>query len=395
MPRAARNIRRRPPVAAELDQGMLLQALPHPVLVVDVDDVVVAVNPAAEIFLGGSRTVLLGNPLALVIPADSPVFRLIEQVRATGASLADYEILVESPRVGSRVADVQVAAVPERPGNVVVTLIERSIAHKLHRQLHFQGAARSVTAMAAMMAHEVKNPLSGIRGAAQLLEQGATNDERSLTRLIRDETDRICNLIDRMEAFADQRPIEKTPVNIHAVLDHCRRLASTGFGRKVTFVERYDPSLPPVLGNHDILVQVFVNLLKNAAEAVPSDGGEIVLSTAYRYGMRVSVAGSERPMDLPLQISIQDNGSGIPDYLRTTLFEPFVSGKPRGTGLGLAFVAKAVADHGGMIEVDSRPKRTVFRLTFPMAATSTPKPDHRFGQSELNDALRVFTGGRD
>ena len=166
-------------------------------------------------------------------------------------------------------------------------LQERSIADKMDRQLTHRGAARSVTALAAMLAHEIKNPLSGIRGAAQLLEQSVGDDDRALTRLICDEADRIVKLVDRMEVFTDERPIEREPINIHVVLEHVKRLAQSGVARHIRFAEVYDPSLPPVLANRDQLVQVFFNLIKNAAESIGDNaGGEIALSTAFRPGVR-------------------------------------------------------------------------------------------------------------
>jgi two-component system nitrogen regulation sensor histidine kinase GlnL len=221
--------------------------------------------------------------------------------------------------------------------------------------------------MAAMLAHEVKNPLSGIRGAAQLLEQSAGPGDRELTRLICDESDRICALVDRMEVFSDQRPLEREPVNIHEVLNRVRLVAQSGFARHVRFVEDYDPSLPAVHGNRDLLIQVFLNLVKNAAEAVSGQGGEIQITTAYQHGVRLAVAGSDSRVHLPLVVSIIDDGEGIPDELGQHLFDPFVTTKHNGTGLGLALVAKVIGDHGGVIEFESQPRRTVFRVCLPMA----------------------------
>jgi two-component system, NtrC family, nitrogen regulation sensor histidine kinase GlnL len=222
--------------------------------------------------------------------------------------------------------------------------------------------------MAAMLAHEVKNPLSGIRGAAQLLEQDADAAGRELTQLICDETDRIVALVDRMEAFSDHRPVEREAVNIHEVLERVRKVAQSGFARHTRLVEEYDPSLPPVRGNRDLLVQVFLNLVKNAAEALPGSDGEIILTTAYRHGLRLAVPGGEGRQPLPLMVSVTDNGTGIPEDLRPYLFDPFVTTKRKGTGLGLALAAKVIGDHGGVIEFDSQPRRTVFRVFLPVVA---------------------------
>jgi two-component system, NtrC family, nitrogen regulation sensor histidine kinase GlnL len=223
-----------------------------------------------------------------------------------------------------------------------------------------------VIALAAVLAHEIKNPLSGIRGAAQLLEQSVGDDDRTLTRLICAEADRIVKLVDRMEVFADERPVEREPVNIHVVLEHVKRLAQSGFARHIKFVEDYDPSLPPVLANRDQLVQVFLNLVKNAAEAIGEAGdGEIQLTTAFRPGVRLSLPGSKTRVSLPLEFCVRDNGPGVPEDLMPHLFDPFVTTKPTGSGLGLALVAKITGDHGGVIECESQSRRTVFRVLMP------------------------------
>jgi two-component system nitrogen regulation sensor histidine kinase GlnL len=349
----------------------VLDALPHPVVMVSADGSIANANAAAESFFEASVTLLRRHTLRELVPFGSPLLSLVEQVRSRGAAVNEYRVDLGTPRnPGERLVDLHVAPVPERPDHIVVMLQERTIADKMDRQLTHRSAARSVIALAAMLAHEIKNPLSGIRGAAQLLEQSVGDEDRSLTRLICEEADRIVKLVDRMEVFTDQRPIEREPVNVHAVLEHVKRLAYSGFARHIKFVEDYDPSLPPVLANRDQLIQVFLNLVKNAAEAIGEEAadGEICLSSSFRPGVRLTVPGSKTRVALPLEFCVRDNGPGVPEDLLPHLFDPFVTTKPSGSGLGLALAAKIIGDHGGIIECESQPRRTVFRVLMPIYA---------------------------
>src|ERR1700747_3471086 len=371
---------------AETPADAVLNALPHPVIVVAADGKVVDANAAAEAFFEVSLPLLRRHLLGELVPFGSPLLVLVEQVRKRGAAVNEYKVDLGTPRnPGDRLVDLHVAPLPEQPDYVVVMLQERTIADKMDRQLTHRGAARSVIALAAMLAHEIKNPLSGIRGAAQLLEQSAADDDRTLTRLICEEADRIVKLVDRLEGFADERPVERQPVNIHVVLDHVKRLAQSGFARNIKFVEEYDPSLPPVFANRDQLIQVFLNLVKNAAEAVADLGSdaEIQLTTAFRPGVRLSVPGKKSRVSLLLEFCVKDNGPGVPEDLLPNLFDPFVTTKPTGSGLGLALVAKIVGDHGGIIECESQPRKTTFRVLLPMY--SSPKESKDYDQSRRDD----------
>ncbi|EFM59469.1 Nitrogen regulation protein ntrB [Brucella sp. BO2] len=347
--------------------SIVLDAISQPVIMVSADNHIVYANLDAEQFFLSGSSILARNRLESFLPFGSPLLALVDQVRASQMPVNEYRVDISSPRLGAeRIVDIYVAPVAEMPGAVVILFKEKSMAEKIDRQMTHRGAARSVTGLASMLAHEIKNPLSGIRGAAQLLEQVVSDEDRALARLITEETDRIVSLVDRMEVFSDERPIERTAVNIHAVLDHVKAIARNGFARKIRFSEDYDPSLPPVYANRDQLVQVFLNLVKNACEAMGGrDGGEIVLSTAYRPGIRLQVSGARDRVALPLEFCVHDNGPGVPQDMLPHLFDPFVTTKTNGSGLGLALVAKIIGDHGGIIECDSHPARTTFRILMP------------------------------
>ena len=359
-----------------VEHDLLLAALPHPILVLGADNRVIYANAAAEAFLSTSAAMLKRMTLQEVMAFGCPLTALVDQVRMNQQTVNEYGIELVTPKLPApKLVDVYSGPMPDQPQHILIMLQQRTMAQMIERQLTHRAAARSVSGMAAVLAHEIKNPLSGIRGAAQLLEPALSDDDRALAQLICSETDRIKLLVDRMEVFGDERPLAREPINIHDVLDHVRRLSESGFARGMRFVEDYDPSLPPVPGNRDKLVQAFLNLVKNAAEAI-GDGtepGRIVLQTAFRPGVRLSVPGSDTRISLPLMIQIEDNGPGVPEHLKPHMFDPFVTTKRTGTGLGLALVAKIIGDHGGIIECESEPPRTIFRVLLPIGDRPTRK----------------------
>lgn len=360
-----------PEKSPDMMAATVLNAIRNPVIMVDEKGIVRFANGEAEAFFAASAAHLARHHIAAFVPFGSPLLSLLDQVRDRLSPVNEYRVDLSSPRIGpDKLVDIYAAPVPGEPGYVVVVIQERTMADKIDRQLTHRGAARSVSGLASMLAHEIKNPLSGIRGAAQLLEMSVGPEDRTLTRLICDETDRIVSLVDRMEVFSDERPVDRTPVNIHAVLEHVKVLAQAGFARHIRISEIYDPSLPPVFANRDQLIQVFLNLVKNAAESIGNrPNGEILLTTAYKPGIRLSVAGSQEKVSLPLEFCVQDNGPGVPADLVPHLFDPFITTKTNGSGLGLALVAKIIGDHGGIIECDSHANRTVFRVLMPVSRT--------------------------
>ncbi len=347
----------------------IFDSLPNPLLILDAENRICMVNSTSEDFFQTSKTVLMRHKFADLMPFSSPALHAVEQVREIGGVVNEYEITVGTPRMGGeRIVDLQTALVSEDPRFILVMLLRRSMAHKFDMQLSHQGAARSVSGMASMLAHEIKNPLSGIRGAAQLLEPGLADEDRALARLICDETDRIRDLVDQMEVFSDERPLVRQPINIHVVLDRVKQLIIASGEADVALLEDYDPSLPAVNGNHDQLVQVFLNLARNAVDAVRESEGqrEVIFTTAFRPGMKLSVAGSTDKVSLPLEVCVHDSGNGIADELLPHIFDPFVTSKPQGKGLGLALVAKIVRDHGGVVEYKTRDGGSTFRVLLPL-----------------------------
>lgn len=341
----------------------LIAALPMAVILIAPDDRIAFANAAAERLLNTSERAMLGQRLAsvMVLPPD-----YLE--RREGLGFAAFDMRVDTRRGGQVRVDFSEVAVPDHPGWRTVTLHEAAASRRMGQP--DRAAARAAVGAAAMLAHEIKNPLSGIRGAAQLLSGCGSGEDAALPDLIIAEVDRIAALIDRMQDFTDTRPRHLEPLNIYPLLDHARRVALAGFARDVVIEERFDPSLPPVQANRGALLQVLLNLIKNAAEATATQADRrIVLTTAYRHGMAVSAAGGRPRRPLPIELAVIDNGPGAPLDIADHLFDPFVSGKPEGQGLGLALVDKLVRDMGGIAQYsrEGTPEVTVFRILLPRA----------------------------
>ena len=361
--------------------SQILASLPNPVFILDAENQFQFLNHAAEIFFQSSHSIIFAQALQSFIAPDSPLFSMLSRARNQNRSVADQGLELAGPRVGYKLVNVQITPF-EANGSLLVTMQERALAERLRGQSLFRGAARSVTSMAAMLAHEVKNPLAGIKGAAQLLEADLEANETNLTRMIVEETDRVTALLDRMEGFAGGASVVMTAVNIHEVLDHCLELAAASYGAHLDIKRAYDPSLPFVEGHRDLLIQAFINIIKNSSEATDKSG-ELIIRTSYAPGRRLATASVAGQLHAPIQVEVIDNGRGIPEDIRDHLFDPFVSGRVGGSGLGLAMVASVIADHGGLMEVETVPGETVFRLNFPATSIQQSQSAHKSEEANI------------
>ncbi|MFV0490513.1 MAG: two-component system sensor histidine kinase NtrB [Pseudorhodobacter sp.] len=358
--------------------GVVWASLPIPALLVDAAGRIAEINPAAETFLNASTRSLQGQPLFDRLSIDAPMEEAFERARRNRSALVINQVDLTTGERPPVQCNLQIAPMHDNPDIIMLLIFPRDIADRLGRATAVKSATRSVIGMAEMLAHEIKNPLAGISGAAQLLSMNLTTEDREMTDLIVEETRRIVKLLEQVEQFGNLRPPECRRVNIHDALDRARRSAMVGFAAQMTIIEDYDPSLPETWADPDQLMQVFLNLIKNASEAAGPRGGTIRLRTFYELALRLRRRdGSGSP--LALQIEVIDDGPGLPPEIAANIFEPFVSGRENGTGLGLALVSRIVSDHDGWIAVESGPGRTVFRVSLPLAPKEA-KPATKTGE---------------
>ncbi len=351
----------------------LWSSLPVPALLLADGDVITETNPAAEAFLNLSARSLNGAVLWERIVIDAALAVPIARAREQRSSLFVNDIDVGSGTRAPMQCNIQFSPLRGSESGMIMMISPREIATRMTQNASSAKAARSAIGMAEMLAHEIKNPLAGITGAAQLLSMGLRGDDLELTDLIVEESRRIVKLLEQVEQFGNLSPPHLRAVNIHDIVDRARQSASVGFASHMLFIEDYDPSLPRALADPDQLLQVLLNLIKNAAEAGQANG-VIRLRSFYDTALRVKRADGTSAR-LPLQLEVIDDGPGLPSDIADEVFEPFVSGRENGTGLGLALVSKLVAQGGGWISVDSAPGRTAFRLSLPLAPVAPGDPD--------------------
>lgn len=353
-----------------IDNADIWASLPVPALILDREDRITAINPAAEDFLNASARAVRGTPVWDKVMVDSPMEPSLERARRNRTPLFVNDADVGTGERKPLHCNLQFAPLAGQDGFMLLLISPRELAGRMTQDHTVKSAAKSAIGMAEMLAHEIKNPLAGITGAAQLLSMNLGSEDLELTDLIVAETRRVVKLLEQVEQFGNLSPPARQAVNLHDVLDRARRSALLGFGADMRIIEDYDPSLPMALGDPDQLLQVVLNLLKNASQAAPEGKGTIRLHSYYEHSFRLRRSDGTG-QSLPLQIEIIDDGPGLPQDIKGDIFDPFVSGRENGTGLGLALVSKIISDHNGWISVDSVPGRTVFRISLPRAH----KPD--------------------
>jgi two-component system nitrogen regulation sensor histidine kinase GlnL len=354
--------------------GVIWASLPLPAVLIDIDGRIFESNPAAEQFLNASDRSLKGQPAFDRLHIDAPMDEALARARANQSPIFINDVDVTSGERPPVQCNIQIAPMNDNPDIIMLLIAPREIAGRLGRASAAKSAAKSAIGMAEMLAHEIKNPLAGISGAAQLIAMNLGAEDRELADLIVEETRRIVKLLEQVEQFGNLRPPDRRAVNIHDALDRARKSAMVGFAAKMTITEDYDPSLPATFADPDQLMQVFLNLIKNASEAAGPQGGNIRLRSFYDLSLRLRRTDGTGSA-LPLQVEIIDDGPGIKPEIAKEIFEPFVSGRENGTGLGLALVSKIISDHGGWIAVDSVPGRTVFRVSLPVAPREAAQND--------------------
>lgn len=345
--------------AKSLNYSQLLNNIPSAILLVDKDYYISFINYSAEVLLGESSKIILSNNLKNFLSTDNQLFSLIEQVIKQKYNATQFNITINDFNKRNLIVDVEAGIYDD--DHIILCFHKRAIAEQIERSIVYKNI-HSVSGLSSLMAHEIKNPLSGIKGAAQLLSDVVDGEDKDLTSLIIDEVDRIEDLASRVNSISDSNIVNRTVVNIHDILRRVNKLAKNSFAENCNIIELYDPSLPEIYGDINSLIQVFLNLIKNAAEAKPN--GEILIKTGYRHGFNIKVSGSNNKLKLPIYVQVIDNGPGIPESIKNHLFEPFVSSKHRGSGLGLSIVSSIIEEHGGIIEVNST-KNTVFTILLP------------------------------
>ncbi len=345
--------------------SIALEQLTLPVILSSFDGEINYANAAAQDVFSVSLKIMKRIGLFELIKPSASIKSSIAIVKSTGHGINAGDINFITPNLSEISTDI---AIGNYNNGIIIIFWPRTHTAELFERKSASEKDKSFGQIGRALAHEVKNPLAGIRGAAQLLMLDANNDQKPLAKLIIEETDRVHRLIDRVESLGLDEAVPLRPLNIHSIIERVIQLAQNGFASDLNISREFDVSLPNIMGEPDRLTQIFLNLAKNAAEAANEKGnnGRIIFTTRYRHGHKI-INGNNEALHLPIEISVIDNGYGIASELKNLIFDPFVTTKNEGSGLGLALVRKMVAAHGGIVEFDCQPGRTCFKVRLPMA----------------------------
>ena len=346
----------------------LLQAHPVATFLLTATDAIAFVNQAAEQLANMGRSAMLGRSLFDVVQFDAAQEQRLRSLETLG--YLAHGVRLKVGQTAAMVADVQIVALGDA-GHRLLTLNPIIGAGEL-LAIGNSGSGRSAGGAAAILAHEIKNPLAGIRGAAQLIARQPEGNVGRFTDLICAEVDRIAALIDRMQPFSHGQPMACETINIYPALQQVTDSLRAAHGDRIRIIEQFDPSIPHATGNHDAIVQILMNLANNAVDVLADRPMAIIrFSTSYRHGLLIE-HGQGR-VAVPIEICVSDNGPGIDPDLGEAIFEPFVTSKRDGQGLGLALVARLARDMGGAVQYRRKDDWTQFRLHLP-------GPDRRAGK---------------
>ena len=349
-------------------ENNILNELRTPVFLVNKYNLVIYINEIGEEFFGISSSILIGKKISDLIPNDSPIISLIERVRNSKTGITEESLDFSNLNFPNRKVRVHVVPLSFDNNKIIVQISQLALSELFHAQRINSKISKSFSSMIDMLMHELKNPLAGIRGASQLIESDIKDNSNllELTNLISIECDRVIDLLNRMEQISNNNVrINYESLNIHEVLNHCKRVAENSFGNEINFINEFDPSLPRLFANKNLLIQIIINLLKNATEASQAKGN-IKIKTSFNSNKITSFGKDDVPRRLPLQIEIIDFGIGIPNNLLSSIFDPFVSSKKEGKGLGLSIVASGLEEMGAVIDVSSNVGLTNFCMNFPL-----------------------------
>ncbi len=340
----------------------ILDNLTHAVLMFDARLCLDFINPAGEMLFAISAKRLIGQHAEKLLPANSHLLASISKGQNSGHPFTEHEVAIVLPGDRELTVDYTVTPLASLPGESGLLLELQQVDRQLRISREGQQLSQQQTMQSLVrgLAHEIKNPLGGLRGAAQLLERELPNEElKEYTDIIIGEADRLRNLVNRM--LGPNSLPQKEAINIHQVLEHVRQLVAVEIESGISFISDYDPSIPEVMADRDQLIQAVLNIVRNAAQAIDNEG-EIILRTR---ALRQFTIGQKRHK-LVCRIEIIDNGSGIPEDMMESIFYPLVTGRAEGSGLGLSISQSLINQHGGLIQCDSRPGRTRFYLLLPL-----------------------------